>query len=802
MRMSKIKKISLIKNMATFQDFKWDTTLRDNGNNIINFAESNIFYGRNGTGKTTISRILRALETGRLSDKYKSPEFCVEFDDNTKITQNNFVTHGHCIRVFNEDFINENLKFFIDENADISSFAVLGDDNARIQSEIEKLENEIGNKEQNTGLYATINQAGNEFTQANNNFLSAKKELEDLLENKSNDRNNGIRYQPELFGDQNYNKQKLNNDISAIKQNDCRLSNIEQDELKYLIKEESKNQIPSISVPKFCLLDFSQQTKELVERKIIIPDPIQELLNNKLLQEWVHQGMRLNKDRETCAFCHNPISVDLWERLNKHFNQESENLKSRINSLIGNIEQEKQKINSVTIPEKIRFYSEFHQKFGEIYQNFQDLKNNYIFLLNDLIKQLKERSENITHNFDYKEIDFNQNDFADLFNAINEIIEQSNNYTNELSSKQSEARKKLRLNEVAKFVNDIQYDVKQQNIENLKNIKDQKQQENRQKLAEIQAKENEILELKSKLNDEQKGAEKVNELLTHFLTGQNLCLKAIESSSEKKIRFEIFRGNEKAHNLSEGERTLIAFCYFIAKLSDLSTQNKNPIIFIDDPICSLDSNHIFFIFSLICESLFRKTTNTDGNLITQGIFSQLFISTHNLDFLKYTHRLPAINKGKNRKFIIEKYKDVSCIREMPKYLQVYTTEFNYLFEYIYKCSQISCVNDDNFNFIFNFGNNARKFLEIYLYYQYPHTYTGNSDRDHTQRLEKFFGESSIPDFFVNRINNEYSHLSGGLERGGMPIEVSEMQLCAKAILNKIEEKNPEQFQALKDSIGA
>lgn len=800
--MSKIKKISLIKNMATFKDFKWDTTLRDNGNSVINFAESNIFYGRNGSGKTTISRILRALETGRLSDKYKSPEFCVEFDDNTKITQNNFATNNYCIRVFNEDFVNENLKFFIDENADISSFAVLGDDNARIQSEIEKLENEVGNKEQNTGLYATINQAENEFSQANNNFLSAKKELEDLLENKSNDRNNGIRYQPELFGDQNYNKQKLNNDITETKKNNFILSNEEQDRLKSIIKEESKNQISPISTQRFYFVELSQQTKELVERQIIISNPIQELLNNSLLQNWVYQGMNLHKDRETCAFCHNPISTDLWEKLSKHFNQESESLQSNIKLLITHIEQEKQRINSILIPEKSQFYSEFNQKIGEINKTFQDLKNNYISLLDCLIKQLQERAENITHHFNYDEIYFNLNDFSNLFNELNQIITDSNNYTNELSSKKLNAKESLRLNEVAKFVNDIQYDIKQQNIENLKNIKDQKEQENRQKLAEIQAKENEILELKSKLNDEQKGAEKVNELLTHFLTGQNLCLKAIESSSEKKIRFEILRDNEKAHNLSEGERTLIAFCYFVAKLSDLSTQNKNPIIFIDDPICSLDSNHIFFIFSLICESLFYKTTNTDGNLITQGIFSQLFISTHNLDFLKYTHRLPSIHKGKSRKFIIEKDKDISCIREMPKYLQIYTTEFNYLFECIHKCSKISCANDDNFNLIFNFGNNARKFLEIYLYYQYPHTYTGSSDRDHIQRLENFFGAGSIPDFFVNRINNEYSHLSGGLERGGMPIEVSEMQLCAKAILDKIEEKNPEQFQALKASIGA
>lgn len=803
MSMSKIKKIGLIKNMATFNDFEWDKNLSyvDNkGKNCIyEFSESNIFYGRNGTGKTTISRILRTLETSRLSDKYQSPEFCVEFDDGSKITQNNFGTHGHCIRVFNEDFVNENLKFFIDENADISSFAVLGDDNARIQAEIEKLENEIGNRDSNTGLYSDLIISENNLNQAIKSLSDFENDFHNSLSQKATDRTYGIKY---VFNEINYNIAKLKEDIETIKNGSYLIPESEQETLRKIIKEESKEQLSPMHTLKLCFSELSKQTKQLVEQKIIISEPIQDLLNNSLLTEWVRQGMDYHKDREICAFCQSPIPADLWEKLSKHFNKESKELEKSIQSLVSNIQREKERISNLSLTDKNLFYFTFHQQIDEIHLSFNNYKNSYLVLLDNLIEKLQERFQNIAQNFEFNEHSFEQKEFEDLFNKFNEIIRHSNEYTNQLSNNKNQAKRKLILNEVAKFVNDIQYDVKQQNIENLKNIKDQREQENHQKLAEIQAKENEILELKSKLNDEQKGAEKVNELLTHFLTGQNLCLKAIESLSEKTIRFEIFRDNEKAHNLSEGERTLIAFCYFIAKLSDLSTQNKNPIIFIDDPICSLDSNHIFFIFSLICESLFYKTTNTDGNIITKGIFSQVFISTHNLDFLKYTHRLPAVHKGKNKKFIIEKYKDVSCIREMPKYLQVYTTEFNYLFEYIYKCSQISCVNDDNFNLIFNFGNNARKFLEIYLYYQYPHTYTGDSDRDHTQRLEKFFGASSIPDFFVNRINNEYSHLSGGLERGGMPIEVSEMQLCAKAILDKIEEKNPEQFQALKASIGA
>jgi len=110
----------------------------------------------------------------------------------------------------------------------------------------------------------------------------------------------------------------------------------------------------------------------------------------------------------------------------------------------------------------------------------------------------------------------------------------------------------------------------------------------------------------------------------------------------KGYRFQIKRANEIAFNLSEGECTLIAFCYFIAKLEDIDTKNKDLIIWIDDPISSLDNNHIFFVFSLI-ESIITKPIKVINQQNTYK-YKQLFISTHNLDFLKYLKRLSMPKK--------------------------------------------------------------------------------------------------------------------------------------------------------------
>ena len=147
-----VKKIDSIKNMAVFQDFRWASSLRDGGNNIGEFKKINILYGRNYSGKTTLSRIFRALETGSISDKYSSPEFQLTFDGGSTSTQNSLSSHDQVVRVFNEDFVRDNLRFIVDDEQTINSFAILGEDNTKLEAEIEKHEAELGSEEDKSGL--------------------------------------------------------------------------------------------------------------------------------------------------------------------------------------------------------------------------------------------------------------------------------------------------------------------------------------------------------------------------------------------------------------------------------------------------------------------------------------------------------------------------------------------------------------------------------------------------------------------------------------------------------------------------
>ena len=127
-----LKKIVSIKNLAVFTDFQWDSSVVDADGRPINLEPLNIIYGRNYSGKTTLSRIVRSLHTGSISSRYGAPEYSLLLADGAAVTQDDPKAHSLQVRVFNEDFVRDNLRVFNNDEDGIAAFAVLGEDNAEL----------------------------------------------------------------------------------------------------------------------------------------------------------------------------------------------------------------------------------------------------------------------------------------------------------------------------------------------------------------------------------------------------------------------------------------------------------------------------------------------------------------------------------------------------------------------------------------------------------------------------------------------------------------------------------------------
>lgn len=780
-----IKRID-IPNFGSFKEFVWSHSVFDSDGNANDFKKLNILYGRNYSGKTTLSRILRCFQTGELPEKYESPSFSITTSTEI-LTQAQITTSNLGIRVYNKDFVDEHLSFLRDNNGDITAFAILGSENKKIEEEIEEKKKQLGSIEKRSGLHYAFDNKQQEYRVSQQKMKTAGNELERKLFNKANTPPGGIKHNP-LYKNVNYDTRNIKTDIQTIRANSIRvLSNEERKQEEALLDEKPIQDIDMRGLKFTPSISSLHKDAEILLTKEIAPSkPIQELLDDADLQAWVKEGINHHKGRRTsCGFCGAPLSNELWEKLDAHFNEASAELEKALHRHMQKVEKEKEIVANTSIPDTNAFYSVFHDSYSPVKRQLEVELDRYQKLLDDIIENLHKRLNNIFSPCSPTTLADNSDKIIKRIDAIKELVEQNNKKTRTLEEDQNNAREDLRLSEIALFMQEINYEEEEEKIRKQKEETNGLKQEVDNLQRKISKIEEAINKLQVQLKDEKKGADKVNDYLNRFFGHAGLSLEAVEDAETSTYKFNIMRGDLPAYNLSEGECSLVSFCYFIAKLDEPESSGKNLIICIDDPVSSLDSNHIFFLFALI-ESVIAAPMR----------YEQLFLLTHNLEFLKYLKRLSRPRKDCEH-FLVVCSEGKSTIKLMPDYLRKYITEFNYLFGEIY-----TCVNQDNesnaYHCFYNFGNNLRKFLEVYLFFKYPFS---DDNKDHESRIRRFF-EDEQPEskVIVERLTNEYSHLSGVIDRSTQPIDHAEISKTAEFVLKIIKQKDPDQFQCLVDSI--
>lgn len=793
-------------NFGSFNGLEWRKTVRDKGSNVQVFKRLNILYGRNYSGKTTLSRVFRALEVGETPPSYLTPSFTV-YGERGNVTQDTLATHNYDIRVYNSDFVNDNLSFLVNPvDGEIKTFAIVGEQNKEIEDEILVLEEKLGSVEDKCGLQFELEMKKKESDRAKASYGATSGDLDDKLRSHANKKIKKNRD----YGSASYNIDSIKNDILTTQKPDFTpLTAEEQAKKLSLLKQEALPDITDTLSIHLKLGLLRSIAEPLLLKEISPTKPIQELLNDSVLQLWVKQGIDHHRDkRDTCAFCHQSLPDNIWQVLDSHFIKESRDLETDLDVEILSVSNEISAVSGFNRFRSDQFYAEERVAFDISSESLSDALAVYKKDLEELKTALEKRKNNLFQVTFLQEPIHDAEEIQKHVDAINTLISTSNGRTQTFERDKDLARNSLRLTDVYTFSQAIKYDSELARIEKLKkefDLANTTQGDTKKVIREAEAR---VSTLRDEQKDERKGAERVNSLLNHFFGHDGIKLEAMDELGQATIKFEITRNGKSAYNLSEGECSLIAFCYFMAKLENPDSKDKELIIYIDDPISSLDSNHIFFMFSLI-ESLIAKPVKSESGSNVYR-YKQLFISTHNLDFLKYLKRLSIpkkkISAGKdktkrvddNEHFMIERNGASSNILLMPSYLKDYITEFHYLFHQIYKCKNqdYSNINHEPF---FGFGNNLRKFLEAFLFFKYPY----HDDRnDAFERIKKFFGEEEDTAIaLINRLNNEFSHLEAVPDRGFKPVEIPEISKVANYVLDKIYEADPDQYNALLKSIG-
>ena len=456
------------------------------------------------------------------------------------------------------------------------------------------------------------------------------------------------------------------------------------------------------------------------------------------------------------------------------FSDELSSLENELALQNNTIKSEIQKLDSIPNINKEDYFNDSASDIQNINKDIKITINNRKRVLETLESKILEKQRDIFSEIEIN--DLNWSDFSEIQVEIDSLYDETIEQMEQFEDRKTKSIDFLRRYYIVKEFPVSEFTKLSQEVNQLEEYINDNSKEQKKLKEEKEKFEQDIIELEGSLKSESEAAKRINMILQNSLAHSEMSLKSVDD--EEGIYFEVSRNEERAYNLSEGEKSLIAFAYYITRLESLSTEEKSKtILFIDDPVSSLDENNIFYIYNLIFCLLEKKE------------FLQYFLSTHNLDFLKYTNRF----SNKKDYYLIEKIKESenipskSYIKKLPKHLSNKVTEFVFLFEQIYRVATED-EDENNFSVFYNFPNNGRKFIETLLYFKYPDCNTKNNDK-----IINYFGGENAP--FIQRINNEYSHGEDRFDRTRNPINTSEFKHDARIILGTVYQNDPEQFRS-------
>jgi len=247
--------------------------------------------------------------------------------------------------------------------------------------------------------------------------------------------------------------------------------------------------------------------------------------------------------------------------------------------------------------------------------------------------------------------------------------------------------------------------------------------------------------------------------------------------------------------LSEGEKTAISFAYFTAKLEEHDNLLADTIVYIDDPVSSLDSNLLFNIYSSIKNSFYEiKIDSAQGKKNCKPKCKQIFISTHNFEFYNLIYDwFYKIGKNTTAYFVVERaknlHKDESALIESNNLIHKYKSEYAYLFSLIYKFHKTPV---DTFEYLYHLPNILRRFVETYLSFKFL------SSKNIEESIEKLIS-NPVECERARRFMHYHSH-NLSTDRLIKFVDLAECTDVVKIVIESVKNNDVVHFESLEKAV--
>lgn len=253
--------------------------------------------------------------------------------------------------------------------------------------------------------------------------------------------------------------------------------------------------------------------------------------------------------------------------------------------------------------------------------------------------------------------------------------------------------------------------IKQAKFKTYEDQKKQKNMENKKNKFEKELKNlnSEINKLENNIKIDQEKAKPDIKVINVYLKSLNLSKYSINSNYQLVLNKTDIKNESASIILSDGEKTTLAFAYFLAKLKMNYNENslKNLVIIIDDPISSLDESRIYATSYLVAK-INKEIINRDLDANSEDK-AQIFVLTHNNIFMSNLIRI----LGKCKYYVLNRNNSTLKFEYKNNAAGYFDTFYMNLFKEIYSFAMEEILNDDEDKAL-NYGNKIRMLFESFM----------------------------------------------------------------------------------------
>lgn len=557
---------------------------------MTKLAQRNFVFGANGTGKTTLGRII--------ADPSKYPACRVEWAGPTL----------ECL-VYNSDFVERNFN----QSAELKGVFTLGEEQVEVLAEIEKTKSEV-------------DQLGRKVAELEVGLKGKREEVEKLevaltsacwqVKTKHDDA-----LHPAFVGVRN--SQKKFRDAVLVQRRAHAAALLTLDELHAKVRSvfgEVPMKEPSLG---------RLQTAELVQlgaapvlAKPVLGKtdvPIAAMISRLGNSDWVRHGRAFHEQNQGhCPYCQQPTAAALTSELNAYFDETFVIETRAIEQLAVSYDRAAKKLES-----DVQTLVASRPKFLDVdaLALQQQVLVARLALNQQRIAEKKARPSQVVV---LESLD-------DVFKSVDALVAEANLRVashNAVLLNLQEERTTLIAQVWSFIVDELSNTLEAHDKASAEVTKalEGLEQERAEVQKSIAKKESAIRALEKRTTSVQPTMDRINALLVSFgFQGFRLA----SASSGTSYRLERADGSNAKATLSEGEKSFVCFLYFfqLQKGSELSSGVTNDrVVVFDDPVSSLDSEILFVVASLV-RSLFDEAR-------AGGRVKQLFVLTHNVHFHK------------------------------------------------------------------------------------------------------------------------------------------------------------------------